>query len=116
MKKTGLREEEIHWSGLKQFLAKQSAGTVLSNQQVQAAISFKNIQLELSAEQIWGKNGGLCFKEVALRMPHQVVYRATLKLDESCTCILRYVDDCYNYRVGVIKTTLYGHAMALNKY
>ena len=49
-------------------------------------------------------------------MPHQVVYRAALKLNESCTCILRYVDDCYNYRVGVIKTTLYGHAMALNKY
>ena len=116
MKKTGLREEEIQWSGLKQFLAKQAAGTVLSHQQIQAAISFNNIRLELSAEQIWGRDGGLCFKEVALRMPHQAVYRAALKLDESCTCILRYVDDCYNYRVGVIKTTRYGHAMALNKY
>lgn len=116
MKKTGLREEEIHWSGLKQYLAKQSAGTVLSKHQVQAAIAFSNIQIALSAEQIWGKHGGLCFKEVALRMPHQAVYRAALKLDESCTCILRYVEDGYNYRVGVIKTTLYGHAMALNKY
>jgi hypothetical protein len=116
MKKTGVREEEIQWSGLSHFLAAQAAGAVLSKQQIVSAINFNHIQCELSTEQIWGKDGGLCFKEVAQRMPHQAVYRAALKLDESCTCVLRYVDTCYNYRVGVIKTPLYGHAMALNKY
>jgi hypothetical protein len=116
MKQSGVREEEIQWSGLSYFFAKQSATDVLSKQQVMSVISFKNIQCELSSEQIWGKDGGLCFKETAKRMPHQAVYRAALKLDESCTCVLRYVDTCYNYRVGVIKTTLYGHAMTLNKY
>lgn len=49
-------------------------------------------------------------------MPHQAVYRAALKLDNSCHCILRYVDDTYNYRVGAVKTLNYGHHMALNKY
>ena len=116
MKKSGIREEEIQWSGLDSYLAKQPAATVLSKQQLLSSLDFKNIRCELSTERIWGKDGGLCFKEVAQRMPHQVVYRAALKLDESCTCVLRYVDTCYNYRVGVIKTTLYGHAMSLNKY
>lgn len=116
MKKSGLREEEIQWSGLSHYLAKQSAADVLSKQQIMSLISFKNIQCELSTEQIWGKDGGLCFREIAQRMPHQVVYRAALNLDDSCTCVLRYVDTCYNYRVGVIKTRLSGHTMALNKY
>jgi hypothetical protein len=116
MKKTGIREEEIQWSGLSRYLANQPLDAVLTKQQVLSSLNFNNIQCELTTEQIWGKDGGLRFKEVAQRMPHQVVYRAALKLDESCTCVLRYVDTCYNYRVGVIKTTLFGHAMALNKY
>jgi hypothetical protein len=49
-------------------------------------------------------------------MPHQVVYRAALKLDDSCHCILRYVDATYNYRVGVIKNLSPAHHMAMNKF
>ena len=79
-------------------------------------LNGKNVRIELSVEQVWGENGGLSFKEVAQRMQHQAVYRAALKLDENCLCILRYVDSGCNYRVGVIKTLLNNHHMALNKY
>jgi len=49
-------------------------------------------------------------------MPHQAVFRAALKFDDSCHCILRYVDKTCNYRVGIVKTLTYDHKMALNKY
>ena len=116
MKKNGIREEEITWSGLSRFLNEQDNSVLLSKQQILTAIDFSKIRIELSTEQIWSVNGGLQFKEVARRMSHQAVYRAALKLDASCHCILRYVDSRYNYRVGVVKTLSYGHHMALNKF
>ncbi|MDH5484552.1 MAG: hypothetical protein OEY43_04875 [Gammaproteobacteria bacterium] len=116
MQQAGIRQEEISWSGLPRFLSRQDAGTMLTKQHILDAINFDNIRLELSTEQIWGTNGGLNFKEVAQRMPHQVVYRAALKLDASCHCILRYVDNTFNYRVGVIKTLDHEHQMAMNRF
>jgi hypothetical protein len=116
MKKTGLREEELHWSGVDAFLRQQAADTLLSKAQLLAAADFDHLRLELSSERQWGANGGLSFQEVGQRMPHQAVYRAALRLDASCHCILRYVDTAYNYRVGVVKTLADGHHMALNKY
>jgi hypothetical protein len=116
MHQTGLHQEEIIWSGLYKFLSKQSAKTIFNKQQIINNINFKNIRLELSVEQIWGTNGGLSFKEVAQQMPHQAVFRAVLKLDDSCHCILRYLDQTCNYRVGMVKTLTYDHKMALNKF
>ncbi|MFK5986618.1 MAG: hypothetical protein QM479_14505, partial [Pseudomonadota bacterium] len=116
MQQSGLRQEEIIWSGLQRFLTQQAEKTVLSKQQIIDSINFNNIRLELSTEQVRGTNGGLSFTEVARQMPHQVVLRAALKLDNSCHCILRYVDKTYNYRVGIVKTLAYNHKMALNKY
>jgi hypothetical protein len=113
---TGIREEEILWSGLRRYLTQQTPDTILHKSQMLAAIDFGNIRLELSTEQTWNENGDLCFREIGQRMPHQAVYRAALKLDASCHCVLRYVDKTYNYRVGVVKTLAYGHYMALNKY
>lgn len=115
-KQSGVREEEIHWSGLPQYLQRQSPDTLISKKQIMENLNGKNVRIELSVEQVWGENGGLSFKEVAQRMQHQAVYRAALKLDENCLCILRYVDSGCNYRVGVIKTLLNNHHMALNKY
>jgi len=116
MQHSGLRQEEVIWSGLQKFLNKQPAKTALSKQQIIDNISFNNIRLELSIEQIWGTDGGLSFEEVAQQMPHQAVYRAALKLDDSCHCILRYLDKTCNYRVGMVKTLAYSHKMSLNKY
>ncbi|PKM45227.1 MAG: hypothetical protein CVV05_07625 [Gammaproteobacteria bacterium HGW-Gammaproteobacteria-1] len=116
MTRHGVRDEEIQWSGVRDYLARQPAGTVLGREQVLAAVDFSNIRLELNTEQVWGVHGGLSFREMVLRMPHQAVYRAALKLDRGCLCIQRYVDDAYNYRVGVVKTRCPDHPMALNKY
>lgn len=116
MQQAGIRLEEITWSGLHDFLAKKDEDSLLTKDQLLAAISFNNCRLELSNETIQSNTGGLRYKEVAQRMPHQAVYRASLNLDNSCQCILRYVDQNYNYRVGVIKTLSYEHAMAMNKY
>lgn len=115
-KKNGVREEEIQWSGLTRYLSLHSADTFISKIELLKNLNFKNIRLELSSEQVWGSQGGLSFKEVALRMSHQVVYRSVLKLDKDCLCILRYVDTVCNYRVGVVKTLNNNHHMALNKY
>ncbi len=115
LKKRGVREEEIFWSGLQAFFAQQAPDVLLDKSRVLSALDFSNTRLELTTEQIWGASGGLNFQEVAQKMPHQVVYRAALKLDASCHCILRYVDSVCNYRVGVVKTLVDGHPMALNK-
>lgn len=115
-KKTGIRDEEILWSGLPRYLGKQPAGSRISKTSIINKLVENKIRIEVNTEQLWGADGGLSFREVATRMPHQAVYRAALKLDDSCLCILRYVDECYNYRVGVIKTVDNSHHMALNKY
>jgi len=115
MQQLGIRKEEILWSGLHAYLSKQDEKTKLTKEQILATVNFSKTRLSLTTEQIWGTNGGLSFREVAFKMAHQVVYRAALKLDESCHCILRYVDDTCNYRVGVVKTLSNGHDMALNK-
>jgi len=114
MQQLGIRREEFIWSGLYVFLSKQDETNRLSKSEVLAAINFAQTRLVLTTEQIWGTNGGLSFKETAQKMPHQAVYRAALKLDETCHCILRYVDETCNYRVGVVKTLSNGHDMALN--
>lgn len=116
MSKSGVRHEEISWTGLDHYLKQQAVDTVISKTELINHLNLKNIRLELNIEQVWGVNGGLNFKEVAQRMLHQPVYRAALKLDDSCVCVLRYVDSCYNYRVGVVKKRGHEHDMALNKY
>jgi len=116
MLKSGIRQEEIIWSGLHKFLTQQAKDCILSKQEILDTIDFSNIRLDLSIEQIWGSGGGLSFREVAQQMPHQVVYRAALKLDNSCLCVLRYIDETCNYRIGVVKTLNLDHDMALNKY
>lgn len=115
-KKNGVREEEVYWSGLPRYLQQLSPNTLISKAQLLDNWDDRNVRLELSIEQVWGVNGGLSFTEVAQRMPHQVVYRAALKLDHNCLCVLRYVDSGCNYRVGVVKTLLNDHHMALNKF
>lgn len=115
-KKKGVSDEEIHWSGVTQFLRQKNSNAVISKKEIIEQLHYENISLELSSEQVWGSDGGLSFKEVALRMSHQVVYRAALKLDDDCLCVLRYIDDVLNYRVGVVKTLNKNHKMALNKY
>jgi len=114
--KKGVREEEIYWSGLPRFLKQYPSDKLINKTQLLKKLTDDNTRIELSIEQIWGENGGLNFNEVAQRMHHQAVYRAALKLDDSCLCILRYVDNTCNYRVGVVKTSSNNHHMALNKY
>lgn len=116
MMQHGVCREEIQWSGVHAYLQQQAAEKVVSKTQLLKHLSFRHIRLELSTEQIWGADGGLNFCEMARRMPHQAVYRAALRLDSGCLCIQRYVDSCYNYRVGVVKTLHNDHHMALNKY
>lgn len=115
-KKKGVSEDEIQWSGVTHYLRQKNSTAVISKNEIIEQLRYENISLELSSEQVWGSDGGLNFKEVALRMPHQAVYRSALKLDDDCLCVLRYVDEVLNYRVGVVKTLNKNHHMALNKY
>lgn len=112
----GIRSEEITWSGLEALFKKLQPDTILTKQELFSSIDFGPVKLQLSAEKIWDTNGGLSFREVVQRMPHQAVYRATLKLDDACQCLLRYIDDTYHYRVGVVKTSTCDHPLALNRF
>ena len=114
MKKNGIREEEIRWSGLWQKLSRLDGESILHKDDLLAAINFENIRLELTNELIRNEASGLRFDEVAQRLPRQSNYRTAFGLDDSCHCILRYVDQARNYRVGVVKTLRQTHRMALN--
>jgi len=104
MKKNGVREEEIRWSGLWQHLSRTDADALLHKNDLLDAINFKDIRLELNTQLIRNQAGGLRFIEVAQRLPRHGLYKTSLGLDDDCHCILRYVDQRRNYRVGVVKS------------
>jgi hypothetical protein len=106
----------VTWSGITDYLKQFNPQDKLNRQQLLDAIDFDTTRLELSIERIRSQHGGLSFVEVAQIMSHQAVYRASLKLDDSCQCILRYRDMDSNYRIGVVKTLQVEHPMALNKF
>jgi len=83
MKQNGIREKEIKWYGLTRYLARFDKKQLVKKSNRIKYLTNKHLRLELSIEQQWGNNGSLNFKEVELRMPHQVVYRAPLKLNEN---------------------------------
>ena len=114
MKNTGLRKEEIIWSGIEKFLSTQTPNTSITKQRMLAAINFNNIELQLSSERTRDTHGGLTFNEVAELMPHQAIYCSKLKLTENSQCILRYIDPRFNYRVGIIKIRNYQDGNPLN--
>jgi len=116
LKKSGVRDEELQWSGVLNFLKKFPDDEVLEKKLILQAVNFKTTHLELTSQRIWGEGGGLCFRETGQCMNNQSTMRYRFNLDASCVFVLRYVDDLCNYRVGVIKTLTYGHYMALNKY
>lgn len=116
LRQDGIRAEESRWSGLEGYLQQQPGERSVDKARLLDYLRQTSLHLELTTEQIWGADGGLSFREVARRMPHQAVYRAALKLDPGCLCIQRYVDSRYNYRVGVVKTLRNDHHMALNRY
>lgn len=116
MRNTGLKDEELHYSGIQDFLKNNDDTEIIDKQKLLDVIDFKNIHIQLSTELIRGTKGQLNFQELAQRMSHQATRRATLKLDEDCLCVLRYHDVDTNYRVGVIKTIRMEHPLALNKY
>lgn len=113
-KKSGIREEEIRWSVLWQYLSQPESQTLLFKDDLLSAIGFIDTRLELSTQLIRNQAGGLNFDEVAQRLPHQDFYKNILGLDDSCHCIFRYLDQKRNYRVGVLKTLRQDHSMALN--
>lgn len=116
LQKQGIRQEELEWSGCIQYLKELSADACVDKDEILQCLGNNRLSLELTTELLKTKDGNLNFQEVAVRMPHQAVRRAALKLDENCLCILRYQDQQNHYRIGVIKTLHSDHHMALNRY
>lgn len=116
MLRKGIKHEELHYSGILEYITHSNDSEILNKQQLLNSINFQNIRLQLSTELVQSSEGLLNFQEVAKFMPHQAIRRAALKLDKDCLCILRYLDIETNYRIGVIKTKRADHPLALNKY
>ncbi|MDH5731776.1 MAG: hypothetical protein OEZ58_22570 [Gammaproteobacteria bacterium] len=114
--KTGLRQDEFYWSGLQGLLKSCDANAIIAKEVLLECIEKNKIRLELSTELCFDEHGGLSFVETAKPMPHQAVYRAALKLDSQCICVMRYQDSAANYRIGLVKTLNSHHTMALNQF
>jgi len=116
MQRQGIRGEELEWSGCLTYLKKLSPETLLKKENILQLLDNNRMVIQLGTELIKTTDGNLNFHEVAIRMPHQAIRRAALKLDAGCLCILRYQDEQTHYRIGVIKTLKPDHPMALNRY
>ncbi|MDH5358974.1 MAG: hypothetical protein OEX03_00360 [Gammaproteobacteria bacterium] len=116
MQRQGIRAEELEWSGCIPHLKNLAPETSLKKEKILRLMDNSKISIQVTTDLIQTADGILNFREVAIRMPHQVVRRAALKLDAYCLCILRFHDEQSHYRIGVIKTLNAAHPMALNRY
>lgn len=105
LQKTGVRKEELQWSGLMGFFKNtfQDSGRKISKQDILTAIDFSSIKLELTNELNRDESDRLYFDECAKRLPLTSVWQAGI--DAVCTdrAVLRYCNAIFNYRIGYLK-------------
>jgi hypothetical protein len=105
MTRSGIREEELTWSGLLTYLdhMKQEGCSALTQDQLLAQIDFSIIRLSLTNEIVTDQVCRLDFMEIptSRSINHSITPR-TLSETSDC-CVLRYVDPVHYYKVGYLK-------------
>jgi hypothetical protein len=105
MTRTGIREEELTWSGLLGYLdnMKQQGRGAITRDQLLAQIDFSIIRLSLTNEIVTDQVCKLDFMEfpTSRSINHSITPR-TLTVTSDC-CVLRYVDPVHYYKVGYLK-------------
>ncbi len=101
MKREGLRREELDWSGVMNFLARQSREAMIHKDRLLGAIDFHTITPRLCNELECDRGCRLSFREIAQRLPAYQLHLAGLGVNERDIGIVRYAA-VPNYRVGMI--------------
>jgi hypothetical protein len=103
MKRDGLRREELDWSGAMHFLTNQKGETLISKEELSAAIDFSPIVPQLSNELECDGDCHLPFSEVAQRIPGYQLEMAGYVVDKEDLGVVRYRSNTPSYRVGHVR-------------
>ena len=101
----GIRNEEIIWSGLPEYLdqARRNGQQVIEKSQLLAAIDFSPIRLELTNELMVTREPALPFDEVAQRLPLYRLALAGAPVNEDDVAVIRAYHPTHNYRIGELR-------------
>lgn len=102
LKRDGLRQEELDWSGVIAWLARQPADALLEKALVLGAVDFSRIQPRLINELECDRSCRLPLQEVALKMAAYQLVLAGLDVADSDIGVIRYRSGEPYYRVGVL--------------
>jgi hypothetical protein len=110
MRRTGVRDEELEWSGLLAFVdeARRKDEASITRQQLLARLDFSAIQLSLTNELATDKGCGLDFIEVKQSKSLNRLDAVKRIAGPHEVSVLRYVDTLHYYKVGYLKRRLPG--------
>ncbi|MES9831545.1 MAG: hypothetical protein ABW139_04820 [Candidatus Thiodiazotropha sp. DIVDIV] len=105
MKKQGIREEEISWSGLLSYLTQceDQQRPFITKQELLAAINFSAIRLSLTNELATEKSDKLDFFEIPQSRIQNSRHSVQKIAETDELCVIRYVELMHYYKVGFIK-------------
>lgn len=106
LQRIGIRQDEIHWSGLGDFLSRELAKPekILGKQDILKAIDFSAIRLELTSELVRHSCEELHYTECARKLPLSVMWRAGINADCTNNAVLRYTNSLLGYQIGYLKS------------
>ena len=104
LQKTGLRAEELEWSGLLLFLDQCiELDRNVTREELLQRIDFSDIRLELHNEMERRGGCGLAFVEQAQRLDALQLTRAGLTLADDELALQRFVEPLRGYRIGSVR-------------
>jgi hypothetical protein len=105
MRRNGVRDEELEWSGLLSFLslAQGQGKAFITREELLTRISFSSIRLSLSNELTNDKGCGLEFMEVKQSKSLNRLGMVSQLSGTDAVSVLRYVDTLHYYKVGYLK-------------
>ncbi|MES9846485.1 MAG: hypothetical protein ABW162_06855 [Candidatus Sedimenticola sp. PURPLELP] len=101
MKHCGVREDEIRWSGILEFLdqAKSEREGTITREEVLSRIDFSEIRIELTNELVRDEECHLPFRERAYILTARQLKDAGISLANGEVPVVRYQDSLLGYRI-----------------
>ncbi|MEW8659510.1 MAG: hypothetical protein AB2603_14420 [Candidatus Thiodiazotropha endolucinida] len=105
LSRSGVREEEITWSGLIPFLDKmeEDGRTAVTRDQLLSHIDFSITRMSLTNEIVRDQACQLEFTEIPTSKSINLSIAPRAITEPSDCCVLRYVDPVHYYKVGYLK-------------
>ncbi|MFQ5471113.1 MAG: hypothetical protein ACE5EH_12590 [Gammaproteobacteria bacterium] len=102
---SGIREEEIFWSGIINFLDQfqEQPATVIEKETILSNISFAGIKMTLTNELCRDESPVIHFDDRVRRLSLDECEKANLLVADGEIAVQRYVSSLLNYRVGYIR-------------